>query len=98
MEIHEAATFGKARPPGSQGTTQGCAHRRVPAQGLGVEFGIAAAEIETVTGRQGFIMERTEKDEVRSGLLQDLEAVFILETEGFVLGNGYDSPARASVK
>ena len=49
----------------------------------GIQFGIAAAEIETVTRRQFPVVEGTEKDQVRAGLLQDLEAVFIIETEGF---------------
>ena len=98
MEIHESPTFSDARQLGGQGTAKGCAHRRVLAQGPGIQFGIAAAEIETVTRRQFPVVKGTEKDQVRAGLLQDLEAVFIIETEGFVPGDGQDGPARIGMK
>ena len=94
MEVHEAPTFGEARHVCGQGPAQGRPHWLILAQSLGVEFGIAATEIYAVARRQFPVVEGAEKGEVCSRLPQDLEAVFIIKAEGFVLGDGDNGPPR----
>ena len=81
MEVHEAATFGKAGKSSLQGLSDLTAQAAVGFEVFGIEFRIAAAQIKAVTRRQRPIMQGAEKNQFGTAAAEDVKAVFIVKAK-----------------
>jgi hypothetical protein len=93
-EHHEAAAF---RIDGTTGFGEGAYLRKMGGlgDGIGEEFRIAAAKVESVEVRPGSRVEYAQGDELCSGISQGIEIFLIIEPEG-VVEHKADTRARLS--
>jgi hypothetical protein len=80
-QIHEPAALGV---DGAAEVRDRAAHRAVLRQPLGVQLGIAAAEIERVDRRQLRVVNRREENQLRAARLQPRQIVGVIEVKRLV--------------
>ena len=88
-QIHESAALGNAGKATFQSAFYGRAHGCVFAEGLGVQFRIAAAQIKALNMlRKGGILQGTELDDRRAHFPDGFQRILIVKAEGPVPCHG----------
>ena len=88
-KVHQPAAFGIQRFSGVGPCMDRPEHGPVAGQLFGMELGIPAPDIDGVCPvRDGPVDERAEPEDLRAGIPEQVQVVFIIETERLVIGDG----------
>jgi len=87
LQVHEAAALREDRHALRGARPDGFLHGRIARERLRVQLRIAAAQQQSLRLRQGFVMDRGEKDQVCAALPQQLQVVLVIEVKSLVPGD-----------